>query len=137
MKRYAATYLTTFLAFVLIDAVWLTFVAGPQYKAAVGPLLLDQIRPGAAIAFYLIQVAGMMVFVVPKKPADQGLLQTALFGALFGFFTYCTFDLTDFTVLKGWTLTLTLWDIGWGTVLSSMSAVIGVGLAERMLRRRR
>jgi uncharacterized membrane protein len=137
MKRYAATYLTTFLAFVLIDAVWLTFVAGPQYKAAVGPLLLDQIRPGAAIAFYLIQVGGMMVFVVPKKPADQGLLQTALFGALFGFFTYCTFDLTDFTVLKGWTLTLTLWDIGWGTVLSSISAVIGVGLAERMLRRRR
>ena len=136
MKRYALTYLTVFLAFVLIDGTWLTLVAGPQYKATIGPLLLDQIRPGAAIAFYLLQIAGMMVFVVPREGARQALAQTALFGALYGFFTYCTFDLTDFTVLKYWTLWLTVTDIAWGTVLSGLAAGIGVGVADRLLGRR-
>ena len=136
MKRYAVTYITTFLAFVLIDACWLTFVAGPQYKATVGPLLLEQIRPGAAIAFYLLQILGMMVFVAPRKGADQTLLQTALFGALYGFFTYCTFDLTDFTVLKYWTAWLSICDIAWGTVLSAAAAFIGVGAAGLLLGRK-
>jgi len=127
MKRYAVTYITTFLAFVLIDACWLTFVAGPQYKATVGPLLLEQIRPGAAIAFYLLQILGMMVFVAPRKGADQTLLQTALFGALYGFFTYCTFDLT------AW---LSICDIAWGTVLSAAAAFFGVGAAGLLLGRK-
>jgi len=131
MKHHLVTYVVLFLAFACIDAGWLTFVAGPQYKATVGPLLLEQIRPGPALAFYALQILGMMVFVMPR--AAQGLGQVALFGALYGFFTYCTFDLTNFTTLKYWTLGLTVADIAWGTVLSALASTIAAAIVGKLL----
>lgn len=134
MKRYAVTYVATLLAFGAIDAVWLGLVAAPIYKRSLGPLMLDQFRMAPAIAFYLIQILGMMVFVVPRVAGSEGLLRVAMFGALYGFFTYATFDLTNYALLRPWTLFLAATDIGWGCVLSAAASVIGVAGANAALR---
>jgi len=135
MPRYALTYITTLLAFGLIDAVWLTLVAGPLYKQALGPILLEKFRAAPAILFYLGQIAGMMVFVVPATAGGQTVAQNFLFGALFGFFTYATLDLTCYAIIGPWTLFLTVTDIAWGVVLSGAASVIGIWAGEWLLRR--
>jgi uncharacterized membrane protein len=129
IKRYAATYAATLLAFGAIDAVWLTSFAAPLYKRTLGPLLLDTPRMTAAIIFYLVQIAGMMVFVAPRDTITP-LTQTALFGALFGLFTYSTFDLTNLALLGPWTWYLAISDIAWGCFVSAAAAVVGAGVGR-------
>jgi uncharacterized membrane protein len=135
MLRYAVTYVTTLVAFALIDAVWLTLVAGPLYKQTLGPILLDSFRAVPAIVFYLLQIAGIMVFVVPRVAGGQTALLNFVFGALFGLFTYACFDLTNFAVLRSWTLYLTVTDIAWGCVLTGAASAIGIFAADLILRK--
>jgi len=84
MKRYAVTYLCTALIFAAVDSVWIGLFASKMYRRTLGPLVLDQFRAAPAIAFYLLLIAGIMVFVIPKTGSPQSVAQTALFGALFG-----------------------------------------------------
>jgi uncharacterized membrane protein len=134
MKRYALIYVTTLLAFGAIDALWLGTVAAPLYKRTLGPLMLEQFRVAPAVVFYLLQIAGMMVFVVPRTAGADALWRVALFGALYGLFTYATFDLTNYAVLRPWTFFLAWTDIAWGCVLSAAAATIGVWGGEALAR---
>jgi uncharacterized membrane protein len=126
MKRYVLIYIATLIAFGAIDGTWLSLVAAPIYKRALGAVMLEQPRLAPAIVFYLLQIAGMMVFVVPRAGSTDGLGRVALFGALYGLFTYTTFDLTNYALLRPWTLFLTVTDIAWGGVLSCAAATLGV-----------
>jgi uncharacterized membrane protein len=131
---YAVTFVAVLLAFAAIDSVWIGTVAAPLYKSALGPIMLEKFRPAPAIVFYLLQIAGMMVFVVPSSLGGQSLVRTAWLGALYGLFTYSTFDLTNFAILRNWTLFLTVTDIAWGCVLSAGASTAGVAIAALILK---
>ena len=45
-----------------------------------------------------------------------------LAGALFGFFTYATYDLSNLAPLRAWPWRLALVDIAWGTALTAAAA---------------
>jgi uncharacterized membrane protein len=45
--------------------------------------------------------------------------------ALFGFFAYATYDLTNLATLRGWPVGLSLLDMAWGTLVSVASAAGG------------
>ncbi|WP_425290082.1 DUF2177 family protein, partial [Shewanella algae] len=45
--------------------------------------------------------------------------------ALFGFFTYATYDLTNLATLKGWPLKIVFIDITWGTILTALVSTAG------------
>lgn len=135
MKRYLVTYICTALIFAAVDSVWIGLVAANLYRRTLGPLVLDQFRAAPAIAFYLLLIAGIMVFVIPKTGSPQSVAQTALFGALFGFLTYATFDLTSYAVLRPWTWYLTWTDLAWGTVLTAAASGLGQWAATAILAR--
>ncbi len=135
MLRYIVTYVTTLLAFAAVDSIWLTLVAGKLYRQTLGDTLLDSFRVSPAILFYLLMIVGIMVFVVPRPGSAQPLYMTFVFGALFGLFTYATFDLTNYAILKPWTFYLTWTDIAWGTFLTGTASTIGVWGAEAILRK--
>jgi len=46
-------------------------------------------------------------------------------GALFGFFAYATYDLTNLATLKDWPLIISLIDIAWGSFLTSVVSASG------------
>jgi uncharacterized membrane protein len=48
-----------------------------------------------------------------------------LLGAIFGFITYATYDLTNYATLKGFPLTIVFIDLAWGAVLTSLVSVAG------------
>ena len=45
--------------------------------------------------------------------------------ALLGLVAYGTYDITNLSTLKGWSVKLAVIDIAWGTALTAVSATIG------------
>ncbi len=129
LKQALILYGITLAIFFLIDMVWLGLVAKGFYRRQLGTFLSPQVRWGAAILFYLIFIAGLLVFVVRPALLRGAPLQALLFGALFGLICYATYDLSNMATLKGWPLVVTVVDLVWGTVLggvvSFLSALIG------------
>ena len=121
-------YLVTLFVFAGVDMIWLTWVGGPAYRATLGDVLLQDVRVGPAIAFYLVYAVGLAAFAVLPSLGDSPMSQTLLRGAQFGFFTYATYDLTNLATLKNWTLTVTLMDIGWGCALGAIVAAAAAAL---------
>jgi uncharacterized membrane protein len=62
------------------------------------------------------------VFSVLPNAADAAWGKTVAMGALFGFFAYATYDLSNLATLRQWPLPLTLLDMAWGTALSAAAA---------------
>jgi uncharacterized membrane protein len=136
MRGRIGLYFATLVAFLVMDAVWLTLTSTAIYRATLGDILLTGFKPVPALAVYVLQVLGLMVFVMPRARAS-GRASTALgFGALFGIFTYGLYDLTNDATLQHWTLSLTLIDIAWGGVVSGLASAIGWLVAGRFTRHR-
>ena len=125
MNKYLAAYLAAALVMLLLDLLWLGVVAKPLYQQGIGHLMADQPRLLPAIVFYVLYAAGLVVFAVAPRAEASAWGRSAVMGALFGFFAYATYDLSNFATLRDWPLRLTLVDMVWGTVLSSLSAGAG------------
>ena len=124
MLTYLGTYLAIFLTMFIIDAVWLGVIAKSMYANAMGSLMSPNPNLWAAAAFYLMFPAGLLIFAVLPQ-AGNPVWKAALMGALFGFFAYSTYDLTNLAVIKDWPLGLTFIDMAWGTMVSGIAATVG------------
>ncbi len=130
MPTFLKLYLTAAAVFTAIDLVWLGFVAKKMYQHYLGDLLKPEANLIAAGAFYLLFLVGLVLFVIQPAHDKGSLMHAAVYGALFGFFTYITYDLTNFATLKNWPLTLSLIDIAWGTILAATVSVIVVAIVK-------
>jgi uncharacterized membrane protein len=113
-------YLLTIPLFFAIDMVWLGFVARNFYKTQLHHLLSPEVRWPAAILFYFVYIVGILFFAVRPGLEASSLARTCLFGALFGFFTYATYDLTNLATLRDWPIAVVLVDIAWGSLLCTL-----------------
>ncbi|OYU73984.1 MAG: hypothetical protein CFE32_19260 [Alphaproteobacteria bacterium PA3] len=124
LAKYAVGYLSTGIAFALIDSIWLRTMYTRLYQPELGPLL-GSLKLGPAVVFYLLYIAGMMWFAVAPALAN-GRWQTALIqGAVLGCLCYATYDLTNQATLKMWSTKVTVLDIMWGTVLTGSASLTG------------
>jgi uncharacterized membrane protein len=128
--KYLLSYLAVAGSFVAIDMVWLTLMADRLYRPVLGDILKPQPELGPAAVFYLIYSIGLFGFVVLPAQDGGSQLRVLLFGALFGCVTYATYDLTNQATLRNWSTLLSVADIGWGSVLAAISAVIGYLVAQ-------
>lgn len=118
---WVIAYVAAAIAFGILDAMWLSW-AGPNfYRPALGDILTDQFRMGAAIPFYLFYVAGIIWFAV-RPGLEGGLGASALNGALLGALCYATFDLTNQVIMKTWPTYVTVTDILWGAFATAVAA---------------
>lgn len=132
MKRYAAAYVVTAIVFLGIDAIWLTLSADRLYRPNLSKLLAAQFSLAPAALFYVLYVAGILVFAVTPAFKSTQWTTAALYGALFGLFAYATYDLTNQATLKDWPVIVTIADLCWGTILTAVAASCGY-LATRSL----
>lgn len=129
---YVYLYLLTIPIFFLIDMVWLGVVAKNFYQTNLASFL-GPVNWMAAIIFYLIFIVGILIFaVVPALNADSWR-HALIFGCLFGFFTYATYDLTNLATLKDWPLSVVFVDILWGSVLSGSVAFLSYTAGKAFL----
>lgn len=123
--QYLKWYGFTLIAFFVIDMVWLGLVAKAFYQKHLGFLMRPRVNWVAALLFYMAFIVGVLIFaVIPAREAGS-LLKATLLGALFGFFTYATYDMTNLATLKDWPLVVVVVDIIWGMVLSGSVATLG------------
>lgn len=115
-------YVATAILFGILDALWLGKMVPAVYRPEIGEMLMKGWRPAPALVFYALYMLGIQIFAV--APAlSAGKWQVALvYGALFGFFCYMTYDLTNYATLKVWSLKVTLLDIAWGTIGTGAAA---------------
>lgn len=115
----------TLVVFLLVDIVWLAKISPKFYKKYLGHLMADKVNFPPAIIFYLIFVIGSTLFVTGPAVVDgRGWVYAVIYGGIFGFVTYSTYDLTNYATLKSWPLKVTLIDIVWGTFLSTATSTI-------------
>ena len=121
---YLKLYLLTVPIFFAIDIVWLGIVARGFYRRQLDFILSPQVNWAAAVCFYLIYIAGIIFFAVRPALSSGSWRQAAALGALFGFFTYATYDLTNMATIKEWPLIMVVVDIIWGVCLCTLVASI-------------
>jgi uncharacterized membrane protein len=129
-REFARLYLITLIVFLVLDAIWLGLIARRLYQAQIGFIMARQPKWAAAGLFYLLFVAGLVVFCVSPGVREGSWGQAAWRAALFGLVTYATYDLTNLATLEGWPLTVTIVDLAWGTALSTATTLISVWLAR-------
>ena len=118
--------------FFAIDMVWLGVAAKTFYAKHIGFLMKANVNWAAAILFYLLFIAGLVVFVVAPAIEKSSWEHALLFGALFGLITYATYDLTNLATLKDWPLVVTVVDLTWGMVLAASVSVATYLIAAKI-----
>jgi uncharacterized membrane protein len=126
-KRYAILYLATLIVLVPDDFLFLGAVAKSFFNSQVGDMLGD-LRLVPAVLFYLLFAAGIVIFA--SSSTDATWPSALLYGALFGFFCYATFELTSMSLLKHWTWGVVALDMSWGTFVTALSSALGLAIAD-------
>ena len=133
MLASAVAYLVSLVTFVAIDLTWLSLMAPRFYKPTLGDIAVAGVHLPPAIFFYAIYPIGLLIFAIQPALKSGSMSTAAIYGALFGFFTYATYDLTNQATLRNWTLQLTLVDVAWGTILGAISASITFWLVTKFV----
>jgi uncharacterized membrane protein len=126
-------YLLTFIVFLVIDMLWLGVISKNIYRKYLSSFLTENINWTAAIIFYLIYVVGISIFAIYPSVNKDSVYNSVLLGALFGFFTYATYDLTNLATLKGWPLPIVIIDIIWGSFLSAVVSFAGFKIVKWLI----
>jgi uncharacterized membrane protein len=125
ITKLIISYTLTFAVFLAIDMAWLGFIAKDLYKRYIGHLMADNVNWMAAMVFYLLFIVGVFIFAILPSVEKNSLISAVTLGALFGFFTYATYDLTNLATLKNWPITIVFIDIIWGSFLTGIVSTAG------------
>ncbi len=119
MLYFLKVYLVAVVSFFAIDMAWLGFIAKKLYREELGFIMKTNFNWVAAFIFYFIYIFGLVYFAINPALVKGEFSHALLVGALFGFMTYATYDLTNLATLEGWPLKITLIDMVWGTFLGA------------------
>jgi len=131
---YIVAYVAVLLVFGAIDAVWLTTMGPLIYRPALGDILLSSLRVAPAIAFYLTFPIGVVIFAVLPALRTQIPMTATTLALLFGALAYATYDLTNYATLRNWNLQITVLDIGYGALASSVAATLAYFAVRAIVR---
>lgn len=121
------------VVFLGIDILWLGFIARKLYVHYMGHLLRTPPNWPVAFLFYALFVVGLMIFAIQPALDQKNIPHAFKMGALYGFFTYMTYDLTNWAVLKDWPAGIVGIDIFWGTILSALVAGISATIILKLI----
>ena len=125
MKPFLAAWGATAVVFLVIDAIWLGWIATGFYRRALGDLMLEQPKLGIAAVFYIGYTFAIVLLAAAPAARSESFSQALLYGAVFGLAAYGTYDITNLATLKNWPASMAAVDMTWGTVLTATSAAAG------------
>ncbi len=125
-------YLVAFITFFAVDLVWLGVVASNLYKKYLGFIMSPSPNWGAAIAFYLLYIVGLVFFVIAPALEKQSWSYALLAGMFFGLITYATYDLTNYATLLNWPFKITVIDMIWGSTLGATVSLLTYLIINRL-----
>ena len=132
MLKYLAVYFSFLLTLIAIDLIWLLGIAKNLYRDDMGSLMASEPKLLAGLGFYLLYALGSTIFVILPALSKQSWMHAVQYGALFGFFCYMTYDLTNLAVIRDFPTRLAFIDIAWGSAVTALSAGIAYWVAARV-----
>jgi len=118
-------FCVSFLVYLLLDLIWLRYVAGSFYQEQLSFLLTTEPRMTPALPFYVLFVLGNIVFVTKPVLTEPSLNEFLVRGRLYGLVSYGTYDLTNYSTVEGWPLAVTVLDLTWGIGISLLVSAAG------------
>ena len=125
MQKYFAAYAAAALLMVVLDVIWIGFIAKPLYQEGIGHLMASQPRLDAALLFYAVYALGLVMFVIAPQGHSVDWQSTLVRGALFGLVAYATYDLSNLATLRDWPVRVAVVDMAWGAIASCSAAAAG------------
>lgn len=125
MNQYIISYITTLAALLILDFLWLGIIAKNFYQKNLAGLLAANMNWTVVGVFYILYAAGIIFFAVKPAQEINSVAKAMAYGALFGFFCYATYNLTNLATLKDWPKTVMATDIIWGSLMTGLAAVVG------------
>ena len=132
MLKYLAVYFSFLVSFVIIDFIWLLGIAKNLYRDDMGSLMASEPKLLAGLGFYILYALGASIFVILPAISKQSWLYAVQYGALFGFFCYMTYDLTNLAVIRDFPMRLAFVDIAWGSAVTAVSAGLAYWLGSKI-----
>lgn len=117
--------LVTGLVFLAGDFFMIPMVMRPLFQKHLGAQILDSLRLAPAMAFYVIHIGGLVYFAGLPAIKDGSAVTALVNGALIGLIAYSCYELTSYTIMRDWHISLVLTDLIWGVVISGLSAWLG------------
>ncbi len=119
----------------VLDFVWIGFIANSFYRTQMGLLYTTHVIWQAAAVFYLIYIIGLAYFVLIPGIKSHSLRKTVSESALFALVAFATYDLTALSVIAGWPVILSVVDMAWGvfeaTTVSGLTYLIATKVFKR------
>ncbi|MCI5048794.1 MAG: DUF2177 family protein [Rickettsiales bacterium] len=125
MKLYIAAYFGALITYLIMDGVWLGLVARESYVQSMGDLLRDKPYPIAPWVIFYLSYCVAIVHLVISPNIDGSWKAVACSGALLGFVAYGAYNFTNYAVIAGWPLGITIKDLVWGTFVTTASSLVG------------
>jgi uncharacterized membrane protein len=117
--------LVTTAVFLIMDGLWLGFIAKNFYIEHMGKFLRlenGSITPNyiAAALVYIALIGGILIFVLPKAGGDA--THALYYGAIFGLVCYATYDFTNLAVMENWPVWVSVVDVIWGAIICAVTS---------------
>ena len=130
---YLVIYAATAAAFLVLDALWLGWIAKEFYFSRLEGLVHDSPKLLPAGIFYALYIVGIIVFCIEPALKAGSLRLAITYGALFGFLAYATYDMTNLATLKNWPLSVALVDMAWGAMITATASAAGFAVARQVM----
>ena len=133
MMIFFTGYVAALLTFFAADMAWLGTMAPRFYRPTLGDIAISGVNLPPAILFYALYPIGLLIFATYPALRSESIMTAVIYGALFGFFTYATYDLTNYSTLRNWTVQLTLIDVAWGTFLAGITSAVAFWVVSKVI----
>ena len=121
---YIKLFLSSLFTFLLLDAIWLGFVARGFYARELSLYLTDNVNWASAFIFYIIFNIGLLIFVILPSIEKNSYSMLVIYALLYGLVTFATYDLTNLATVKDWPLLVSLVDMLWGMFVAFSAASV-------------
>jgi uncharacterized membrane protein len=119
--RWLSAAIAATATLVLLDLGFLGVVAKDFYDAQLGSLRRPDVFLPAALAFYVMYLAAIVLLAAAPAPGSRS---AALRGAVLGALCYGTYELTNWSVIAGWPGPLVAVDLVWGIALTAVTSAV-------------
>ncbi len=133
-KNIFVSLLAIYTTMGILELLWFTWLSAGIYQSEMSGLLRESFIPWPWIVFYMMY--GAITFVLAIVPnRDKVLYYASIDGALLGLASYGAYNLTNYSIIEGFSLSIMLIDWAWGTFLTMSIATAGL-LAFKMCKSR-
>ena len=121
-----AYFVIAIVLFILVDAPYL-YLNNKTYSKATLDISGQSSytkRYYSALLVYVAISLGILVLVLPRVRTDNMIMDSILYGGVFGLSSYAIFDFTMHFMFNKWSLAISIMDSVWGGILCSIVTFI-------------